>query len=131
VFLARQELNFYLLLSRVRRLYKTGIGLITGFIKHSYNMCLHLQFTVIHTHTNLLSPGAVSPVVTSQRRCSLTSRVPQLRSSGLISHDDGSLTQLTQLSDFGQSQSQSESESRYDRRSAGQSVLVSSPVWGS
>jgi hypothetical protein len=37
-------------LSRVRRLHKTGIGLTTGFIKHSYNTWLH--FTVpCNTHT--------------------------------------------------------------------------------
>jgi hypothetical protein len=72
-------------MSRVWRLYKTGIGSTTGFIKHSYNTCLH--FTVYcntHTQTNLLSPGAVSPVVTSQRRCFLSSLVLRLRSSGLI-----------------------------------------------
>jgi hypothetical protein len=88
-----------LILSCLRRLYKTWFGLTTGFIKHSYNTCLH--FTVhcnTHTHTNLLSPGAVSPVVTSQRRCFL--------GSGPLdwsSHDDWSLTQLTQLTDFGSS----------------------------
>jgi hypothetical protein len=41
------------ILSRVWRLYKTGFGLTTGFIKHSYNTCLH--FTVYcntHTHTH-------------------------------------------------------------------------------
>jgi hypothetical protein len=46
---------------------RRGIGLTTGFIKHSYNTWLH--FTVpckTYAHTNLLSSGAVSRVVTSQ-----------------------------------------------------------------
>jgi hypothetical protein len=56
-----------IILSCIRRLYETGSGLTTGFIGLNYTTRDYtLQFTVRHMHTNLLSPGVFSLVVTSQ-----------------------------------------------------------------
>jgi hypothetical protein len=53
-------------------------------LNYSYSVLQCTHFTVhCNTHTNLLSPGVLSPVVTSQRRSFLRSHVPRLRSSGL------------------------------------------------
>jgi hypothetical protein len=60
-----------------------------------HNTCPHFTIycnTHTHTHTNLLSVDAVSPVVTSQRRYFLSSRVPRLRSSGLSLYSSGPRT---------------------------------------
>jgi hypothetical protein len=91
-----QALNL-IIMSRVWRLYKTGIGLTTGFIKHSYNTCLH--FTVTHTIVFLVSVRfhLLSPINV------VASSAPLFLGSGPLdwsSHDDWSLTQLT---DFGSS----------------------------
>jgi hypothetical protein len=92
-----------------------------------------LQFTVRHTHTNLLSPGVFSLVVTSQ--LSLLFRVQDLLQTlsqspncrltvGFHSRPTTSLKTL-------QLQLAHKVKELYDRRPVGQCVLVSSPVWGS
>jgi hypothetical protein len=75
----------------------------------------NLQFTISHTSLlSFLRPPLVVAWLQSANK-GYSSRPWSLRTA-LTNH---------------RRQRRSESESRYDRRSAGQSVLVSSPVWGS
>jgi hypothetical protein len=101
-----------------------GFGFVTGFIgvlqlvtTSNYNHLINshnLQFTIARAKSSTFSLGVVT-----QRLPTMGTPPPSTLPSG------GYCLKTTSDSDW------SESESRYDRRSVGQSVLVSSPIWGS
>jgi hypothetical protein len=79
-------------------MYKIYCRAYGDYIRQVLDWQLDLLNTLTTRVYTLLSPGAVSPVVTSQYHCFLSSGPLEWSS-----RDDWSLIQLTQLTDFGSS----------------------------
>jgi hypothetical protein len=99
------------ILSRVWRLYKTGFGLLTGFIGSQYTQLQRIHF-VTHTAESL-TESLLWTFSLIQLRAQFCSHCNH--SHGIPCHHSSS----------------AKSKSLYDRRSVGQCVLISSPIWGS